>query len=76
MESVRAFPTVVDYAFEVIRMQEKIESLESQVEHLLYYRDEYHKMCNDTTKQTDKLFGMMFTASFGDFEAAQAIAES
>ena len=50
MEPVRAFPTVVDYAFEVILMQKKIESLESQVERLLYYRDEYHKMCNDTTK--------------------------
>ena len=76
MESIKAFPTVVDYAFEVVRMQQKIESLESQVESLLYYKNEYFKLCDDTMKQSDKLLGIMLTASIGDFETAQAIAES
>jgi hypothetical protein len=76
MKQTETLPSVLDFAFEVIQMHRKIEDLESQVENLLHYRDEYFKLCDDTTKQTERLFGIVVTASLGDFETAQAIAES
>lgn len=76
MELAKAFPSVVDYAVEIVQMHQKIERLESEVESLLYYRNEYFKLCDDTVKQSNKLFDIMLTASIGDFETAQAIAES
>lgn len=72
----QSFPSVVDYAFEIVRMHQKIESLEAEVEHLRYYKGEYFKLCDNTTKQSQKLFGMVLTASLGDFETARTIAES
>ena len=72
----QSFPSVVDYAFEIVRMHQKIESLQAEVENLRHYKSEYFRLCDDTTKRSQKLFGMVITASLGDFEAAQAIAES
>ena len=72
----QSFPSVVDYAFEIVRMHQKIGSLEAEVEHLRHFKDKYFEMCDDTAKHSDKLFGIVLTASLGDFEAARAIAES
>jgi hypothetical protein len=72
----QSFPSVVDYAFEIVRMHQKIESLEAEVESLRYYKSEYFKLFGDTTRHSQKLFGIMIAGSLGDFEAARAIAES
>lgn len=75
-EQFSRFPSVVDYACEIVRMHQKIERLESEVENLKHYRQLYCELCDAQYQNTQKLFGIVIAGSLGDVETAQQIANS
>lgn len=72
----KVFPSVVDYAFDIIQMHQRIQELEAEVEHLEYFRDKYYELLNETHKHTNKMFGVVLAGALGDIKTAEEIAKS
>ena len=72
----RLFPSVVDYAFDIVLMHQRIQELEAEVEHLKSFRDMYFELLDQTNKHTNKLFGVALAGALGDIETAKKIAKS
>jgi hypothetical protein len=72
----KAFPSVLDFALEIVQMQQRIEELESEVERLETYRTDFFKVLDDSKKATERLFGIAVAGALGDHETAEAIARS
>lgn len=75
-EQFSHFPSVVDYAYEIVRMHQKIQRLESEVENLAHYKKLYFEACDNQVQQTQRLFGIAVAGALGDIETAQRIANS
>ena len=68
--------SVVDFAFEIVRMDRRIMELEAEVEHLSYFKYEYFNLMKDSRNHTNKLFGIAMLGALGDIGGAQALADS
>ena len=71
----QSFPSVVDFAYQVIDMHQRIQELEAKVAYLQDCRDMLSESVNDSMKNTDKLFGIMLAGALRDIETAKAIAD-
>ena len=76
MDNPKIFPNVVDYAYEIIRMNNRIAELEEQVERLEQYKTDYFVLLNESSPQTKQLFKLAGAATLGDHDWAQKIADS
>ena len=72
----RTFPSIVDYAYEIIRMDQEIQDLRAEVERLAYYKEQYLKLLDESSRHTNKMFGIAIAGSLGDIELAKQIANS
>lgn len=70
------FPNVVDYAYEIIRMNNRIAELEGQVENLEQYKKAYFDLLNTSTTQTKEFFELAVAATLGDSDWVQKIIDS
>ena len=76
MKNTKLFPSLLDYAFEIVRMYERIQELEAEVAHLEGFRDSYFELVNESSKHTRKIFGIAIAGALGDIETAEKIAKS
>jgi uncharacterized protein YutD len=76
MDNPKIFPNVVDYAYEIIRMNNRIAELEEQVERLEQYKTDYFVLLNESSQQTKQFFKLAVAATLGDHDWAQKIADS
>jgi hypothetical protein len=76
MANPKIFPNVVDFAYEIIRMNDRIAELEEQVERLEQYKTDYFVLLNQSTAQTKEFFELAVAATLGDPDWAQKIADS
>lgn len=76
MANPKIFPNVVDFAYEIIRMNNRIAELEEQVERLEQYKTDYFVLLNQSTTLTNEFFEFAVAATLGDPDWAQKIADS
>jgi hypothetical protein len=64
---------IVDFAYQVIEMQERITDLEMQNEQLSWFKEEYHKLMNSTMQHNQAMMGNIFKLCLtpGVIEACQ-----
>lgn len=51
---------VVDFAYQVIEMQERITQLEIQNEQLSWFKEEYHKLLDSSMQHNQAMMGNIF----------------
>ena len=64
---------IVDFAYQVIEMQERITDLEIQNEQLSWFKEEYHKLMDSTLQHSQEMIGNIFKLCLtpGVIEACQ-----
>lgn len=70
------FPNVVDYAYEIIRMNNRIAELEVEVEKLERYKTDYFNLLNEQTKSANEFFKLAVATTLGDPDWVQKIIDS
>lgn len=76
MDNPKIFPNVVDFAYEIIRMNSRIAELEEEVERLEQYKKAYFDLLNTSTTQSKEFLELAVAATLGDSDWFQKITDS
>ena len=64
---------IIDFAYQVIEMQERITELEMKNEQLIWYKEEYNKLLDSSLQHNQEMISNMFKLCMtpGVIEACQ-----